>query len=86
MAPADPDLRRVAAAVARHPSLWPTGAAAAVRHLPEGWWRGPSTLRTAVPWLRFRLETAYGAERSTPTGADLVTWLRWARAWPRARG
>ena len=42
--------------------------------------------RTAEPWLRFRMETAYGRERSTPTGADLVTWLRWLRSWPRARG
>lgn len=82
---ADPDLRPVAAALARHPLLWPAGAATAVRHLPDGWWRSAAARRRAVPWLRFRLETAYGAERATPTGDDLVTWLRWARAWPRAR-
>lgn len=73
-------------AVARRPSLWPVGITEAVRHLPDGWWRGPDAARSAVPWLRFRLETAYGSERSTPTAEDLVTWLRWVRAWPRPRG
>lgn len=81
----DPDLRRSAIALAREPRLWPTAAVAAGRHLPDGWWRGPTALRAAEPWLRFRLETAYGLERATPTPADLITWLRWARAWPRVR-
>ncbi len=74
----DPDLRRAAAAVARRPSLWATAVVAGARHVPR---RG----RSAGPWLRFRLETAYGRERTVPTADDLVTWLRWARAWPRAR-
>lgn len=74
----DPELRQAATAVARHPGLWGTAVAAGARHLPR---RG----RSAEPWVRFRLETAYGRERSVPTRDDLVTWLRWARAWPRSR-
>lgn len=80
-----PDLRQAAGEVARHPELWPTAAAALGRHLPQGWWRRPLAVRAAAPWLRFRLETAYGVERSVPPGGDVVTWLRWARAWPRPR-
>ncbi|CAN5513093.1 hypothetical protein BH24ACT4_BH24ACT4_26190 [soil metagenome] len=79
----DPDLRRSAVALARRPSLWPSAAVAAGRHLPTEWWRGPASVRAAAPWLRFRLETAYGTERTSPTAADLVTWLRWLRSWPR---
>ncbi|QYG92784.1 hypothetical protein HC251_10320 [Iamia sp. SCSIO 61187] len=78
----DRDLPQAASALARRPGLWGTAARAGVRHLPR---RGRGA-RAAEPWLRFRIETAYGRERSTPTGADLVTWLRWLRSWPRARG
>lgn len=77
----DRELREPASALVRQPGLWVAAAAAGVRHLP----RRPTRPRTAEPWLRFRMETAYGRERSTPTGHDLVTWLRWARAWPRVR-
>lgn len=38
-----------------------------------------------MPWMRFRLETAYGDERSIPTGDDLVTWLSWTRTRRRSR-
>lgn len=72
-------------ALVRRPGLWAAAVAAAVRHLPRRWWRGPAAVGAAGPWLRFRLETSYGAERSSPTPGDLVTWLRWVRAWPRAR-
>lgn len=72
------DEAAAAVAVARRPVLWATAAAAGARHLPR---RG----RSAAPWLRFRMETAYGRERTVPTSGDLVTWLRWARAWPRAK-
>lgn len=74
----DPEARAAAVELARRPVLWPTAVAAGARHLPR-----PG--RSAGPWLRFRMETAYGRERSLPTGDDLVTWLAWARAWPRSR-
>lgn len=77
----DPDLREVASALVRRPDLWAAATVAGVRHLPRRWTRP----RSAEPWLRFRMETAYGSDRATPTGPDLVTWLRWARAWPRVR-
>ncbi|HMJ74941.1 MAG TPA: hypothetical protein VK507_03160 [Iamia sp.] len=77
----DRDLRDATAALVRRPSLWGAAAAAGVRHLP----RRITRPRSAEPWLRFRMETAYGRERSVPTGGDVVTWLRWVRAWPRAR-
>lgn len=80
-APPEP-ARRLVAGVARRPQLWPAAVGAAARHRPHRWWRRPGA---AAPWLRFRLETAYGAERARPTRDDLVTWLRWCRAWPRAR-
>lgn len=60
------------------PSLWVAGAVAGARLVPR-------RRRSPAPWLRFRVETAYGAERRTPTPHDLLTWLRWVRAWPRVR-
>lgn len=80
----DPTLRRAAAAVARRPVLWPTAVVAAARHAPRRWWRHPRQA-AAGPWVRFRMETNYGAEATGPEADDLVTWLRWCRAWPRAR-
>lgn len=68
-------------ALLRRPWLWPAAVVAGVRHLPRRWRRPGS----AGPWLRFRLETAYGDERSTPTGDDLVTWLSWTRTRRRPR-
>ncbi|HXH58192.1 hypothetical protein [Iamia sp.] len=85
MSSSDPARRQAAIAVAVRPDLWPSAARAARRHLPSRWWRGPGALRSAEPWLRFRLETAYGTERGTPPAGDLVTWLRWLRTWPRVR-
>lgn len=77
----DRDGREAATALVRRPGLWAAAATAGVRHLP----RRLAHPRDAEAWLRFRMETAYGRERSVPTGHDLVTWLRWVRAWPRAR-
>jgi hypothetical protein len=72
-----------AGAVLRRPSLWGT-AVREVRVLaPPGWWRTPPFL--PVPdraYLRFRLETAYGDQRHGPEARDVVTYLRWCRAWP----
>lgn len=85
MAQDDHELRDAAVELARRPALWPAALGAAARHLPDGWWRSPEAVRAAVPWLRFRLETAYGSERTTPTSDDVVTYLAWLRSWPRRR-
>ena len=76
------ELLAVGRAVLVHPELWPTAVVAGVRHLPGGWWRGPTATAGAEDWLRFRVETAYGADGATPTPEDVVTWLRWCRDWP----
>lgn len=72
-------------AVARRPLLWGAALTSAARHVPPGWWRSHGAWRHVGPWLLFRMETAYGAETATPTAADVVTWLRWTRAWARVR-
>lgn len=72
------------AAVARRPGLWVT----ALRQLrilaAPGWWRRPPFL--PVPsreYLRFRLQTAYGGDGRGPVQPDdVISYLRWCRAWP----
>lgn len=71
-------------AVLARPCLW----AVAVRQVfvlaPAGWWRRPPFL--PLPdraYLRFRLQTAYGDPDRPPEPADVVTYLRWCRAWPK---
>jgi hypothetical protein len=80
------ELMAAGRAVLRRPALWPTAVAAGARLLPARWWRGREAAAAAEPWLRFRIETAYGAERGTPTPEDVVTFLRWLREWPPGRG
>jgi hypothetical protein len=66
--------------VLRRPGLWPTAFRQAHRLARPGWWRRPPFL--PVPdrdYLRFRLETQYGAG-GTPVAADLVTYLQWCHA------
>lgn len=72
-------------ALLRHPELWLTALRQARRLAPLGWWRHPPFLPVPDPaYLRFRLETAYGgAGDRTPEAADLVTYLRWCRDFPR---
>lgn len=70
-----------AAAVARHPTLWPTAARQALVLAEPGWWRRRPFLPLPSPaYLRFRLQAAYGGDgdREPPPG-DLVTYLRWCR-------
>lgn len=70
---------RSVAAVARHPSLWPTAVAQAFRLARPGWWRRAPFLPLPEPdYLRFRLETQYGRE-GVPEPEDLVAYLRWCR-------
>ena len=75
-----------AVAVARHPSLWPTGARQVLVLAAPGWWRRPPFLPLPTPdYLRFRLQTAYGgAGDQTPAPDDVVTYLRWCRSQARA--
>ena len=72
-----------ASAVARHPSLWLTGLRQAWVLARPGWWWHPPFL--PVPdreYLKFRMVTMYGGEGEGADPADLVTYLRWCRAWP----
>ena len=71
-----------AAAVARHPSLWPTAVRQALVLAAPGWWRRRPFLPLPSPdYLRFRLQTAYGGDGDrAPEPDDLVTYLRWCRA------
>ena len=73
-----------AAAVARRPSLWLTGARQALLLAAPGWW--PPFLPLPSPeYLRFRLQTAYGGTGDrAPEPADIVTYLRWCRSLDRA--
>jgi hypothetical protein len=76
----------VAGALARRPELWPEAFRTALSLVPDRWWRHRPFL--PVPdrrWLRFRLVTAYGGDGSEPIRAeDVITWLEWRRAFPRA--
>jgi hypothetical protein len=64
------------------PGLWPTALAQAFRLARRGWWRRPPFL--PLPdrdYLRFRWETAYGAD-GRPEPDDLVAYLRWCKEFP----
>ena len=76
-------------AVLRHPDVWPVAVRQALRLAPGGWWRRAPFLPVPDPdYLRFRMVTAYGGDgRADDAGdaaaEDLVTYLRWCRAWPQ---
>lgn len=81
-----PSLGPVVRAVLAHPVLWPTALRQAWRLAPTGWWRRRPFLPLPDPgYLRFRMVTAYGGTGDAPADAgDVVTYLRWCRAWPEA--
>ncbi|MCY4193051.1 MAG: hypothetical protein OXF04_01970 [bacterium] len=58
-----------------HPSLWITAMRMArrLRMLPD---RG---------YLRFRMVTMYGDASAQPRAQDLITYLRWCRAWEQSK-
>ena len=67
-------------AVLRRPRLWFTAIRQLLRAVPSGWWRrSPFLPLPDRGYLRFRLETAYGA-KAAPRPADLVRYLEWCRA------
>lgn len=75
---------RAALALARHPELWLTAVRQVGVLSVEGWWRRSPFL--PVPdrgYLRFRFQTMYGDPDRAPEPDDVVTYLRWCRAWPR---
>ncbi|MEZ5343278.1 MAG: hypothetical protein R2706_18110 [Acidimicrobiales bacterium] len=71
--------------LARQPHLWPTAARAAASLAPRHWWRhAPFLPLPDRTWMKFRVETAYGGDGSTPMrGDDLITWLEWKKTFPR---
>ena len=79
---------RAALAVLRHPSLWATAIRQMGRLAPEGWWhRMPFLPVPDRDYMRFRIITAYGGDGTrSPEPDDLLTYLRWCRAWPAVTG
>jgi hypothetical protein len=70
---------RAGAALAREPALWPTAFGQAGRLARPGWWRRAPFLPVPdAEYVRFRLDTQYGAA-GAPDPEDLVTYLRWCR-------
>ena len=76
---------RAALAVVRRPSLWGVAARQAKVLARPQWWRRRPYLPLPDPsYLRFRMQTAYGADGTQPPAPDdLVTYLRWCREYPR---
>ena len=75
---------RAAVALARHPDLWTTAVRQIAVLAVAGWWRRAPFL--PIPdreYLRFRFQTMYGDPDRAPDPDDVVTYLRWCRAWPR---
>jgi hypothetical protein len=70
---------RAAGALAREPQLWPTALGQAGRLARPGWWKRAPFLPVPDPeYLRFRLDTQYGASGERDP-EDLVVYLRWCR-------
>jgi len=78
-----PSLVRALVAVVRRPSLWATGVRQLLVLAPPGWWRrAPWLPLPDAAYLRFRMQTMYGDDGHEPEAEDLITYLRWCRAWP----
>ena len=74
----------VVAAVARHPSLWPTAIRQGARLVPSQWWRtAPHLPIPSADYLEFRLLTQYGDISHRPERNDVLNYLRWCRDWDR---
>jgi hypothetical protein len=71
--------------LARRPGLWPVALRQAARLARPGWWRRPPFLPLPdADYLRFRLETQYGAGGEADP-LDVVEYLEWCREMsPRA--
>lgn len=73
-------------AVLSHPELWATALRQMFFLAPSGWWRrAPFLPLPDAAYMRFRIVTAYGGDGSAEAQpSDLITYLRWCRAWPAA--
>ena len=66
-------------ALAREPGLWSTAVGQTRRLARPGWWRRAPFLPLPDPaYVRFRLDTQYGAA-GAPDPEDLVVYLRWCK-------
>jgi hypothetical protein len=75
----------VVCALARRPQLWSTALRQLTRLSVRRWWSRPPFL--PIPpraYVRFRLETAYGAH-ATPRPLDVIRYLEWCRDVRRSR-
>jgi hypothetical protein len=71
-------------ALAIRPELWGTAVRQVLVLAVDGWWRRAPFLPVPdAAYLRFRFQTMYGDPDRAPDPDDVVTYLRWCRAWPR---
>ena len=78
---------RIAVALARRPSLWPTALRQARRTAAPGWWRHrPFLPLPSGDYLRFRMLTQYGRTDGPAEPDDVLNYLAWCRDWDRAGG
>ena len=79
-------LIRAVSVVVLHPSLWVTAVRELRLFTPRRWWsQRPFLPLPDSALLRFRMVTAYGDAEARFLADDLITWLRWCRAWHRQR-
>jgi hypothetical protein len=70
----------IAAALAMRPDLWLTAVRQVAILAPARWWQRRPPLPTPDPaYLRFRVQTAYGAGAGSVPPSDLVGYLEWCR-------
>lgn len=63
----------------RRPRLIPRLIGAGWAFRARGWWRRPPFLPLPpTSYLRWRMETAYGAADAVPSDDELERYLRWA--------
>ncbi|MEO6628613.1 MAG: hypothetical protein ABIP03_08590 [Aquihabitans sp.] len=74
----------VLAGLVRRPRLWGTAVSQTFRLARPGWWRrAPFLPLPDADYLRFRLETQYGSDRS-PEPGDVITYLHWCHQYTAA--
>ena len=71
---------RTATALLGRPRLWWTALHEMRVTIAPNWWTTwPPIPRPPAGWMRFRMETAYGAANARPDPEDLLAWLEWCR-------
>ncbi|NNC92005.1 MAG: hypothetical protein HKN80_05900 [Acidimicrobiia bacterium] len=66
--------------VIRRPLLWPEALRTLVAFTPRRWWQhAPFLPVPRRPYLRWRLQTAYGSPDAAPAASDLVHFLEWRK-------